>query len=158
MPMRPDRRRTTAGANLRPRTPPSMLFHAFRVALLVGLIGCALSGPVAGPADVVVAPASTAGRLTFQLFPTSYFYGLAVTTCNGRQEMWVIGTAGDSSAVPASIDYGETPRGFITHAGPRPLESGCYQVIVSGAPPVRFRVLDDGKVVSLADTGASDRD
>ena len=93
---------------------------------------------------VHVEPAPAPSTVTFALESRDLVYGLSVMTCNGR-DMWTISNAKLGGA-PSRIAYGVTPPGFVTRTGPRALEPGCYQVVVSGPSRTRFRIGNDGRL------------
>ena len=93
---------------------------------------------------VHVEPAPAPSTVTFALESRDLVYGLSVMTCSGR-DMWTISNAKLGGA-PSRIAYGVTPPGFVTRTGPRALEPGCYQVVVSGPSRTRFRIGNDGRL------------
>ena len=94
---------------------------------------------------VHVEPAPAPSTVTFALESRDLVYGLSVITCSGR-DMWTISNAKLGGA-PSRIAYGVTPPGFVTRTGPRALEPGCYEVVVSGPSRTRFRIGNDGNLV-----------
>ena len=94
---------------------------------------------------VHVEPAPAPSTVTFALESRDLVYGLTVMTCSGR-DMWTISNAKLGGA-PSRIAYGVTPPGFVTRTGPRALEPGCYEVVVSGPSRARFRIGNDGNLV-----------
>ena len=94
---------------------------------------------------VRVEPAPVPGTVVFTLESRDLVYGLSVMTCRGR-DMWTISNEKLGGA-PSSITYGVTPPGFATRTGPRVLEPGCYEIVVSGPSRTRFRIGNDGKLV-----------
>jgi hypothetical protein len=101
---------------------------------------------------VHVEPAPAPNTVTFALAGRDLVYGLSVLTCSGR-DMWTISNEKLGGA-PSRIAYGVTPPGFVTRTGPRALEPGCYDVVVSGPSRTRFRIGNDGKLVVSADPSA----
>lgn len=99
---------------------------------------------------VHVEPAPAPSTVTFALASRDLVYGLSVITCSGR-DMWTISNAKLGGA-PSRIAYGVTPPGFVTRTGPRALEPGCYDVVVSGPSRTRFRIAADGRLVVRSDT------
>ena len=65
--------------------------------------------------------------------------------------MWTISNAKLGGA-PSRIAYGVTPPGFVTRTGPRALEPGCYDIIVSGPSRTRFRIGADGRLTASRDS------
>jgi hypothetical protein len=98
--------------------------------------------------DVSVEPTPMAGVVDFVLKDRNLMYGLTVMTCNGRA-VWTISNQG-LGLPPGRISYGVTPEGFVSRVGPEPLKPGCYEVVVSGPSHVRFRLGEDGKLISPA--------
>ena len=98
---------------------------------------------------VHIEPAPAPSTVTFALESRDLVYGLSVLTCSGR-DMWTISNAKLGGA-PSRIAYGVTPPGFVTRTGPRPLEPGCYEVVVSGPSRTRFHIGNDGHLVVNAD-------
>ena len=72
-------------------------------------------------------------------------------TCRGR-DMWTI--SNENSAERRHIAYGVIPAGFVTRAGPRALEPGSYEIVVSGPSRTRFRIANDGRLVASSETSA----
>lgn len=62
---------------------------------------------------------------------------------------WVLSRASDVNPPPTRVTYGQTPLGFRSEQGPRPLAVGCYDVAVSGTGRERFQVRTDGAVVEV---------
>ena len=93
---------------------------------------------------VHIEPAPAPSTVTFALESRDLVYGLSVLTCSGR-DMWTISNAKLGGA-PSRIAYGVTPPGFVTRTGPRALEPGCYEVVVSGPSRTRFRIGNDGRL------------
>ena len=114
-------------------------------ALAASADGCALSQRT----GVVVEAAPSPQRVVFRISATPFFYGLTVESCNEKRTMWVIGASGSTTPSPPQVVYGETPKGYLTKAGPVPLTPGCYRVIVSGPSEARFVVNTDGTVAAL---------
>ncbi len=94
---------------------------------------------------VRVEPAPAPSTVMFTLESRDLVYGLTVMTCRGR-DMWTISNEKLGGA-PSRIAYGVTPAGFVTRTGPRALEPGCYDIIVSGPSRTRFSIGNDGKLV-----------
>ena len=101
---------------------------------------------------VHVEPAPAPSTVTFALESRDLVYGLSVLTCSGR-DMWTISNEKLGGA-PSRIAYGVTPAGFVTRTGPRALEPGCYEIVVSGPSRSRFRIGNDGRLVVNADSSA----
>jgi hypothetical protein len=97
------------------------------------------------PQHVSVAPAPAPTVASFVLADRSLVYGLTVATCNGRA-MWTISNQ-KLGQPPDTINYGVTPPGFATRAGPTPLTPGCYEVTVSGPARTRFEIGADGRLI-----------
>ncbi|MGI8509036.1 MAG: hypothetical protein ACR2MQ_06895 [Gemmatimonadaceae bacterium] len=116
-----------------------------RLAGLVILAACATSGN--GPA-VTIAPASTAQRLVFHRVAPNFFYGMLVTTCDGNQIMWDIGTGANAEPAPVDIAYGVAPPGYAVRTAPLPLKPGCYRATVSGPATSEFVVDAAGNVTA----------
>jgi len=98
--------------------------------------------------DAAPAPST----VTFTLENRDLVYGLSVMTCRGR-DMWTISNEKLGGA-PSRIAYGVTPAGFVTRTGPRALEPGCYDIVISGPSRTRFRIGNDGRLVVSADQSA----
>ena len=94
---------------------------------------------------VRVDPAPAPSTVVFTLATRDLVYGLSVMTCRGR-DMWTISNEKLGGA-PSRITYGVTPPGFATRTGPRALEPGCYEIVVSGPSRTRFSIGNDGKLV-----------
>ena len=94
---------------------------------------------------VRVEPAPPPSTVMFTLESRDLVYGLSVMTCRGR-DMWTISNEKLGGA-PSRIAYGVTPAGFVTRAGPRALEPGCYEIVVSGPSRTRFRIGNNGHLV-----------
>ena len=92
-----------------------------------------------------VEPAPPPSTVVFTLGSRDLVYGLSVMTCRGR-DMWTISNEKLGGA-PSRIAYGVTPAGFVTRTGPRALEPGCYEIVVSGPSRTRFRIGNDGRLV-----------
>lgn len=73
-------------------------------------------------------------------------YGLSVIPCGADTAVWQIAASGSNGA-PARLEYGVTPIGYVTHVGPEPLRSGCYDVYVTDGRRARFRVNAAGQVI-----------
>ncbi len=101
---------------------------------------------------VRVEPAPAPSTVTFTLENRDLVYGLSVMTCRGR-DMWTISNEKLGGA-PSRIAYGVTPAGFVTRTGPRALEPGCYDIVISGPSRTRFRIGSDGRLVVSADQSA----
>jgi hypothetical protein len=101
---------------------------------------------------VRVEPAPPPSTVMFTLESRDLVYGLSVMTCRGR-DMWTISNEKLGGA-PSRIAYGVTPAGFVTRTGPRALEPGCYEIVVSGPSRTRFRIGNDGRLVVNADSSA----
>ena len=99
---------------------------------------------------VRVEPAPAPSTVVFTLENRDLVYGLSVITCRGR-DMWTISNEKLGGA-PSRITYGVTPPGFATRTGPRALEPGCYEIVVSGPSRTRFRIGNDGRLVVSSDT------
>ena len=99
---------------------------------------------------VRVEPAPAPSTVTFALESRDLVYGLSVLTCSGR-DMWTISNEKLGGA-PSRIAYGVTPAGFVTRTGPRALEPGCYDIIVSGPSRTRFRIGADGRLTASRDS------
>ena len=99
---------------------------------------------------VHIEPAPAPSTVTFALETRDLVYGLSVLTCSGR-DMWTISNAKLGGA-PSRIAYGVTPPGFVTRTGPRALEPGCYEVVVSGPSRTRFQIAANGRLVVRSDT------
>ncbi len=96
--------------------------------------------------NVLVEPTPAPGVVAFVLTDRNLVYGLTVMTCHGRA-MWTISNE-RLGRVPSRITYGVTPDGFVSRIGPEALKPGCYEVVVSGPSRVRFRIGEDGRLVS----------
>ena len=101
---------------------------------------------------VHVEPAPAPSTVTFALESRDLVYGLSVLTCSGR-DMWTISNEKLGGA-PSRIAYGVTPAGFVTRTGPRALEPGCYEIVVSGPSRTRFRIGNDGRLVVSSEKSA----
>ena len=101
---------------------------------------------------VRVEPAPAPSTVVFTLENRDLVYGLSVITCRGR-DMWTISNEKLGGA-PSRIAYGVTPAGFVTRTGPRALEPGCYDIIVSGPSRTRFHIGSDGRLVVNSSPGA----
>jgi len=99
---------------------------------------------------VHIEPAPAPSTVTFALESRDLVYGLSVLTCSGR-DMWTISNEKLGGA-PSRIAYGVTPAGFVTRTGPRALEPGCYDVVVSGPSRTRFRIGNDGRLTASRDS------
>ena len=99
---------------------------------------------------VRVEPAAAPSTVVFTLESRDLVYGLSVMTCRGR-DMWTISNEKLGGA-PSRITYGVTPPGFATRTGPRALEPGCYEIVVSGPSRTRFSIGNDGRLVVRSDT------
>jgi len=73
-------------------------------------------------------------------------YGLSVLACADDRPFWTIAADG-TRAMPRDVRYGGPIPGFPTNTGPLPLVPGCYDVIVSGGPRIRFTVTAARRVV-----------
>ena len=114
-----------------------------RCALVVVLSCAACETDVSNLVRVEPAPAPSTVEFTFET--RDLVYGLIVMTCRGR-DMWTISNVKLGGA-PSRITYGVTPPGFATRTGPRALEPGCYDIVVSGPSRTRFNIGNDGKLV-----------
>jgi hypothetical protein len=94
---------------------------------------------------VRVEPGPAPSTVVFTLASRDLVYGLSVLTCRGR-DMWTISNEKLGGA-PSRITYGVAPAGFVSRTGPRTLEPGCYEIIVSGPSRTRFRIGNDGRLV-----------
>jgi hypothetical protein len=94
---------------------------------------------------VSVEPAPAPDVVSFVLDDRSLFYGLTVSTCQGRA-MWTISNE-QLGEPPTRITYGVAPPGFVTRSGPAALEPGCYEVTASGPSHARFHVGADGRLI-----------
>ena len=74
-------------------------------------------------------------------------YGLSVVPCGSDSAIWQIASR-QTVGAPSRVAYGETPDGFVTLIGPEPLRRGCYDVFITNAKRVRFRVDNQGRVVT----------
>ena len=119
-----------------------------RCALVVAVLCAACETDVSNLVRVEPAPAPS--TVTFTLESRDLVYGLSVMTCRGR-DMWTISNEKLGGA-PSRITYGVTPPGFATRTGPRALEPGCYEIVVSGPSRTRFRIGNDGRLVVSSDT------
>jgi hypothetical protein len=99
---------------------------------------------------VRVEPAPPPGTVVFALERRTLVYGLTVMTCRGR-DVWTISNE-KLGGPPSRIAYGVTPAGFVTRTGPRALEPGCYDIIVSGPSRTRFRIGADGRLTASRDS------
>jgi hypothetical protein len=71
--------------------------------------------------------------------------GLSVIACGTERSFWTVAADG-TRLFPDRVRYGESIPGFPTRTGPYPLSPGCYEVVASGAKPVKFDVQNDGSV------------
>ena len=101
---------------------------------------------------VRVDPAPAPSTVVFTLATRDLVYGLSVMTCRGR-DMWTISNEKLGGA-PSRITYGVAPAGFVSRSGPRTLEPGCYEIVVSGPSRTRFRIGNDGRLVVSSSPGA----
>jgi hypothetical protein len=118
-----------------------------------------------------VAPDASASRPVFHLVhpdgsPITRFYGLSVVSCSGDAVLWTLQSGGTNAAPPLAIAYGETPTGYTSATGPRPLDPGCYKVLMPEGLTARFRIdakthrvvpADSSGVVTAGDTTHASR-
>jgi len=83
---------------------------------------------------------------------SDFFYGLTVMRCGDNTPYWTFGDRGAKGAPPDTVTYGVPPHGYETHIGPRPLDPGCYRVLITGGASTRFNVERDGRIVALDDS------
>jgi hypothetical protein len=121
------------------------------VALCLSAFGCT---PQANA--LWIETGSTADHLVFGIAqtrggdPVHQFGVLRVYECDGPQigngAMWVLFQERQGPAV-RQVAYGETPPGYRSGQGPRPLVPGCYQAIATTGGMVEFTVTRDGRIV-----------
>jgi hypothetical protein len=63
----------------------------------------------------------------------------------GDGAMWVLESNGATKRVERIV-YGDSPAGFVSDQGPRPLSPGCYLVDVSGSGQTQFEVGVNGAI------------
>jgi hypothetical protein len=105
-----------------------------------------------------VAPDASAARPVFHLVhedgtPLTRFYGLSVVSCSGDAVLWTLQSGGTSASPPLAITYGEAPTGYTSATGPRPLDPGCYKVLMPEGITARFRI--DAKTHRVIPSGTS---
>lgn len=83
---------------------------------------------------------------------SEFFYGLTVKRCGDGTPYWTFGDRGAKGSPPDTVTYGVPPRGYETNIGPRPLDPGCYRVLITGGATTRFSVERDGRIVALDDS------
>jgi hypothetical protein len=91
----------------------------------------------------VLSGITAAGRAAGE--PGAPIYGLSVVACGTERALWTVSADGTRS-MPLRVVYGKTVDGFPTRAGPAPLTTGCYDVFLTGARPVRFDVDEHGAI------------
>ncbi|MGH7616668.1 MAG: hypothetical protein ACREPM_05515 [Gemmatimonadaceae bacterium] len=98
-----------------------------------------------------IAPGTTRDSLVFVLGGAtgpanmSVVYGLTVEHCGGGPVVWTL-VGNGTRTLPDRIAYGQVIPGFASTAGPVPIGTGCYRIIISEAPPLSFDVRANGVV------------
>jgi len=83
---------------------------------------------------------------------SEFFYGLTVMRCGDNTPYWTFGDRGAKGSPPDTVTYGAPPRGYETSIGPRPLDPGCYRVLITGGASTRFTIERDGRILALDDS------
>jgi len=100
---------------------------------------------------VSLAPTTSADSIHFRITgpggPASGVFGLSVVRCGTESSQWTIATDG-SKPMPQNVTFGQPVPGFDVRTPAHHLGPGCYDVLVSGARPLRINVGHDGTVTS----------
>jgi hypothetical protein len=93
------------------------------------------------------APDSIAFRISGAGGQASGVFGLSVVRCGTEMSQWTIATDG-SKPMPPVVTFGRPVPGFDVRTPAQRLAPGCYDVLVSGARPLRITVGHDGTVTT----------
>jgi hypothetical protein len=100
---------------------------------------------------VSLAPSSAPDSIAFRISgpggAASGVFGLSVVRCGTELSQWTIATDG-SKPMPQVVTFGEAVPGFYVRTPAQHLAPGCYEVLVSGARPLRIDVAPDGAVTA----------
>src|SRR3569833_520850 len=100
---------------------------------------------------VSLAPTTTPDSINFRINgpggPATGVFGLSVVRCGTEYSQWTIATDG-SKPIPQVVTFGQPIVGFDVRTPAQHLGPGCYDVLVSGARPLRINVGHDGAVTS----------
>ena len=123
-----------------------------RIAWLAGVIGLTACPQRTA---VWIEQGSTASHVIFGIADTRHGSGrvsigvVRVYGCEapdgGQGAMWVVSPKNGTANVHQLV-YGETPPGFVSDQGPRPLAPGCYRVAISGTGRTQFTIDATGAV------------
>jgi hypothetical protein len=129
-----------------------MIFRA-TVPFVRPLLGAMLIAAAScGPYDntIALAPPPAADSIAFRISgangPPSRarnVFGLSVVRCGTEVSQWTIAADG-STTMPDTVVFGRRVPGFDVRTPPQHLAPGCYEVLVSGAKPLRILVAPDG--------------
>ena len=115
--------------------------------IVLSLAGIAACEPYTN--TVSLAPTATPDSLAFRITgpggPATGVFGLSVVRCGTENSQWTIATDG-SKPMPQLVTFGQQVPGFDVRTPAQHLAPGCYDVLVSGARPLRISVSADGKV------------
>jgi hypothetical protein len=120
--------------------------------LVLVALACLVAGCVPPQNLLQLAPGIRPDSMVFQLTKADgrsayqgWIYGLSVVECDSDRSFWTISSDG-SRSLPSSITYGQPVTGYVTRVGPLPLGPGCYDVVASGASPLRF-IIDRSRTI-----------
>jgi hypothetical protein len=123
-----------------------------RVLLLVAAL--AVGGCGAYSNAVTLAPSPAPDSIVFRISgangpptPARNVFGLSVVQCGTERSHWTIAASG-TTTMPDLVVFGRPIEGFEVRTPAEPLAPGCYDVLVSGAKPLRITVGQDGRATT----------
>lgn len=103
---------------------------------------------------VTLAPSPAPDSIVFRISgvkgppsPARDVFGLSVVQCGTERSQWTI-AAGGTTTMPSLVVFGRPVEGFEVRTPAQTLTPGCYEVLVSGAKPLRILITPDGNATN----------